>query len=92
MRNGNISWTREYSDAIRRWISDLYFLDLYRNSFYHMTYIQSIDRTCELMTTPRIIDRLNNCPVFSVRVKIWGTPDMWMIAELAYPIEHVIYR
>ena len=92
MRNGNITWTREYSDAVRRWISDLYFLDLYRDPFYHLKYNASIDRTLELMTTPSIIDRQNNSQMISVRVKIWGTPDMWMIAELSYPIEHVIYR
>ena len=92
MRNGNVSWTREYSDAVRKWISDLYFLDLYRNSFYHITYNQSIDRTLELVETPRIVERQNHCPLFSVKVKIWGTNTMWIIAELSYPIEHIIYR
>ena len=93
MRNGNISWTREYSDAVRKWISDLYFLDLYHDPFYHLKYNASIDRTLELMSTPIIVYRQNNnCPLFSVKVKIWGTPSMWMIAELSYPIEHVIYR
>lgn len=91
-RYGSIHWSREYSDAVRKWISDLYFLDLYRDPFYHITYNQSIDRTLELMTTPRIVERQNNCSLFSVKVKIWGTPDMWMIAELSYPIEHIIYR
>ena len=27
-RYGSIHWSREYSDAVRKWISDLYFLDL----------------------------------------------------------------
>ena len=91
-RSGDITWCREYSDAVRRWVSDLYFLDLYGNSFYHLTYIQSIDKTCELMTTPSVVSRQHHSPYFSVKVKIWETPDVWLIAELSYPIEHVIYR
>ena len=27
-RSGDITWCREYSDAVRRWVSDLYFLGL----------------------------------------------------------------
>lgn len=90
-KRGNIIWSREYSDAVRRWVSDLYFNDLYRNPNYHMTYIQSIDRTCELIGTPTIIDRVNHCQLFSVTVKIWGR-NKWLIAKLSYPIEHIIYR
>ena len=92
IRHGNISWSREYSETIRRWISDLYFENRYTNPVQYFKYFSNIDRSCEVMTTPRIIDRLNNCPVLSVRVKIWATPSMWLIAELSYPIDHIIYR
>lgn len=91
-RTGNICWTREYSDVIRKWVSDLYFENRYSNPMEYFKYFSIIDRTCELMETPRIIDRQNNCSLFSVSVKIWGTDAMWMIAELSYPIDHVIYR
>lgn len=92
VRAGNQTWTREYSDAVRRWMSDLYFENRYRNTHEHIKYIESIDRTCELMETPKIVNRQNNCPLFSVTIKIWTTNDRWMIAELSYPIDHVIYR
>lgn len=92
MRRGNISWTREYSDEIRRWMSDLYFENRYTNINEHIIYIHSIDRTCELMETPRLVERENHCPMFSVSVKVWATNDKWMIAKLSYPIEHIIYR
>jgi hypothetical protein len=92
IRGGTQCWTREYSDAVRRWMSDLYFEDRYQNPNYHLKYIESIDRTCELIETPRIVGRQSHSHLFSVIVKIWTTNDRWMIAELSYPIDHVIYK
>jgi hypothetical protein len=86
---------RAPSQAFRggaKWMSDLYFENRYRNTHEHIKYIESIDRTCELMETPKIVNRQNNCPLLSVTIKIWTTNDRWMIAELSYPIDHVIYR
>ena len=89
---GGVCWTSEYSNAIRRWVSDLFFKDLYRNVNYHLSYIQSIDRTCELMHTPVIINNQNHGSQLLVKVKLWVTNEKWLVAELSYPIEHVIYR
>ena len=85
-------WTREYSDVIRHWISELFFTNTYTNVNLHFKYIHEIDRSCELMATPRIRQRQTNCPLFCAEVKIWKSNEQWMILHLAYPMDHIIYR
>lgn len=88
----NMSWSRDYSEAIREWLSDLFFTDSYQNVNRHLEYIALIDRTCELMETPRVYYSRNNPAMFNAKVKIWRTNEDWMIIDLAYPIDHIIYR
>jgi hypothetical protein len=90
--NSNMSWSREYSDVIREWVSELYFTNTYTNPNLHLRYIHQIDRTCELMQTPSILRRTVNSSLFCANVKIWKSNDEWMIVELSYPTDHILYR
>lgn len=92
-RHGAIHWSSEFSDVVRRWVSDLYFENIWMYPSNWFRYFYTIDRTCEMMEPPKIISRQQGlCDLFSVKIKIWGTNQNWMIAELTYPIDYIIYR
>lgn len=92
VRSGTQIWTREYSDAVRKWISDMYFNNTYHISNNHYKCIGGINICCGLMEDPEIVDRISLCPLFRVKVKIFMSDDSWMTADLSYPIDYIIYR
>lgn len=90
--DSNMSWGFEYSDLIKKWISDLYFSDRWRIPNLYFKYFRSIDRLCEIIETPVIDSHDDGSTLLRVKIKIWATDRNWLIIHLSYPTEHIIYR
>jgi hypothetical protein len=86
-------WASEYSDLMRRWMSDLFFSNDWTDPSQYFKYFSSIDRTCEIMERPNLeVAGAENSICFNVKIKIWATDRDWLIIHLSYPTEHIIYR
>lgn len=86
-----LTWSNQYSELMKEWMSELYFANIYTNPNLHLKYFEEIDRTCEIMDVS-IVPRSANKTFFKVQIKIWRTNWDWLMVHVSYPTDHIIYR